>query len=168
MISGDGKLLLHRPQDQFSGDGTVALQQGQARCTASHGSTQPGWYAWEHGSVIASASAAAARRPRTPSRQTAQSTDEASDDAALASSTTSPRASMHRLMTPPPPGVWCRACVLRAPRPSLRRADTPFCGSRSSRPRGIAAAAVHAAAPCEAGDGQHRKPLQRNRFAMPC
>jgi hypothetical protein len=73
---------------------------------------------------------------------------------------------VHHLMTPPP-GVWCRACVQRAPRASLLRAGIPSCGSRSSRPRGVAAAAVHAAAPCEAGGGQHRKPLQRNCFAMP-
>jgi len=61
---------------QFSGDGTAALQHGQAPRTASHGSTQPGWYEWEHGSVVVAAASASAAspRPRTSSRQTAQST----------------------------------------------------------------------------------------------
>jgi hypothetical protein len=68
---------------QFSGDGKVALQHGQAPRAASHGSTQPAWYEWEHGSVVVTSASVG-----TSSRQTAQSTvgndAAASDDSAAA------------------------------------------------------------------------------------
>ena len=108
---------------QFSGDGTAALQHGQAPCAASHGSTQPGWYEWEHGSVVvvASASASAASpRPRTSSRQTAQSTGDGAASGAGALAVSSPA----RRATRPASGAFFKDTAADdAPGPGWLRAS---------------------------------------------
>jgi hypothetical protein len=86
----------------------VALQHGQAPRAASHGSTQPAWYEWEHGSVVVTSASVG-----TSSRQTAQST--VGNDAS----------------TPPPPTTAPRPRSRSPPRRALRQRPAPF----SSTPR---------------------------------